>query len=58
MPTRLPFQILDHNAREDDELRVDAVEDGMVGKVEAVGDFDGEPTCESEIPRLVPLCTR
>lgn len=45
MPTRFTFQVLDHNAGEDDEFRIDAVEDGMVGEVETVGDFDGEPTC-------------
>jgi hypothetical protein len=42
-PPRLPRQILHHDPAEDDELRVDGVEDAVVGEVEAVGDFDGEP---------------
>jgi hypothetical protein len=50
MPPRLPRQILHHDPAEDDELRVDGVEDAVVGEVEAVGDFDGEPGlfCRSE----------
>jgi len=43
MPPRLARQVLHHDAAEHDELRVDAVEDGVVGEVEAVGDFGGEP---------------
>lgn len=40
MPAGLAGQILHHDAREHDEFRVDAVEDAVVGEVEAVGDFD------------------
>jgi hypothetical protein len=36
---------LHHDPAEDHELRVDGVEDAVVGKVEAVGDFGGEPCC-------------
>jgi hypothetical protein len=43
MPPRLPRQILHHNPGEDDELRFDGVEDAVVGEVQAVGDFEGEP---------------
>ena len=43
MPPRLPRQILHHDPAEDDEFGVDGVEDAVVGEVEAVGDFDGEP---------------
>ena len=38
MPCRLPLQILNHDAREYDEFRVDGVEDAVVGEVQAVGD--------------------
>jgi hypothetical protein len=43
MPPRLPWEILHHDPAEDDELRVDGVQDAVVGEVEAVGDFGGEP---------------
>ena len=46
MPARLAREVLDHDAAQDDELSVDAVEDAVVGEVEAVGDFDGEPGCD------------
>lgn len=39
MPTRLPRQVLHHNAAEDHEFRLDLVQDAVVGEVEAVGDF-------------------
>lgn len=53
VPACLARQILDHDAAQDDELRVDAVEDAVVGEVEAVCDFDGEPGCEI----VVSQCT-
>ena len=40
MPSRLSSQVLEHDAREHDELRVDLVQNGVVGEVETVGDFD------------------
>jgi hypothetical protein len=43
MPPGLPREILHHDAAEDDELRVDGVQDAVVGEVEAVGDLGGEP---------------
>lgn len=46
VPARLAREVLDHDAAQDDELGVDAVEDAVVGEVEAVGDFDGEPGCD------------
>jgi hypothetical protein len=46
VPARLSWQVLDHNAAQDDELGVDAIEDAVVGEVETVCDFDGEPGCE------------
>ena len=45
MPPRLPREILHHDPTEDDELRVDGVQDAVDGEVEAVGDFGGEPGC-------------
>lgn len=39
MPTRLPRQVLHHDAAEDHEFRLDLVQDAVVGEVEAVGDF-------------------
>lgn len=45
MPPGLARQVLHHDVAEDHELRVDAVQDAVVGQVEAVGDFDGEPGC-------------
>lgn len=47
VPARLAREVLDHDAAQDDELGVDAVEDAVVGEVEAVGDFDGEPGCDA-----------
>lgn len=46
VPARLSREILDHDAAQDDELGVDAVKDAVVGEVETVCDFDGEPGCE------------
>ena len=43
MPARLAREILHHDAREHDDLGVDAVEDGVVGEVEAVRDVLGYP---------------
>lgn len=43
MPPSLKRQILDHYARQHYELRIDFVENGVVGEVEAVCDFDGQP---------------
>lgn len=45
VPACLAREVLNHDAAQDDELGVDAVEDAVVGEVEAVGDFDGEPGC-------------
>jgi len=45
MPPRLPRQVLHHDPAEHDKLGVDAVQQAVVGQVEAVGDFDGEPGC-------------
>lgn len=43
MPSRLQFQILDHDAGEDDHFGVNGVQDAVVGKVEAVGYVGGDP---------------
>lgn len=43
MPSSLAREILYHDTGEHDELRVDAVEDAVVGEVEAVGDFYRQP---------------
>ena len=40
MPPGLSCEILDHDAGKDDELSIDAVENTMVGEVQAVCNFD------------------
>jgi len=45
MPARFEPQVLDHDAGQHDELGLDAVQDAVVGEVQAVGDFDREPSC-------------
>ena len=46
VPACLSRQVLDHDAAQDDELGVDAVEDAVVRQVEAIGDLDGDPCYE------------
>jgi hypothetical protein len=41
VPARLPREILDRDAAQDDELGLDAVEDAVVGEVKTVRDLDG-----------------
>jgi hypothetical protein len=43
MPAGLPPEVLQHEAGQDDELGVDAVEDAVVGEVQAVGDLLADP---------------
>ena len=43
MPRRLPRQVLDHDTGENSELRLDVVEDAVVGEVETVGDLLARP---------------
>jgi hypothetical protein len=54
VPACLSREILDHDAAQDDELGFDAVEDAVVGEVETVGYFDGEPGWELLVSDCFP----
>jgi hypothetical protein len=43
MPRRLPRQVLNHDTGENGELRLDVVEDTLVGEIETVGDLFARP---------------
>ena len=43
MPRRLPRQVLHHDTGENGELRLDIVENAVVGEVETVGDLFASP---------------
>ena len=43
MPTSLPLQVLDHDPGENHEFRINGVKNTVVGEIEAVRDFGGNP---------------
>lgn len=43
MPSRLSGQILDHDSTQDHQFRFHAIQNAVVGEVQAVRDFDREP---------------
>ena len=61
MPPCLSLQILDHDAREHNKLGINAIQDCMIGEIQAVSYLDGKPSFTEMLVRKchqVQLCLR
>ena len=49
MPPGFTWHVLDHNAGENDHLRVDVIKNLSVGEIESVGDVLRDPCLERQV---------